>query len=329
MTRSLLLSAMLICTVMCTSASRHHHTGLAIGGEGRCLVVQPAPESPQFIAVEARCAIVSSAASRRSLNAWSLVWDVRADGYSYATLEFDNRNHTDGIDADRAILRVGHIGSGTDSVTATTAITSGISFDYRHNSLLMEWSEGETRIYGGNRGMSLLLRFPSPPPAGGSCGIMSRSAVAPLDIVTEARQRPDTRLHTGLTIAGIDSLITAASGDPLTGYWEYLDRDNDPDRARPGGRYSLAVIPAGPTGNYDIIYLGGAQVNAGQWLTGMIKGRLSATPFMDHYTLTWYDAMCQDVVSELHADLTRPAILTLNFPLMRTSMRFARCKIAP
>lgn len=290
-------------------------------------VIQPASASPDFVAVEARCAVVQSASSRRSISSWSLVWDVSSDSsYSYATLEFDNRNRADGIDADRATLRAGRVTAGADSVAATVAITSGISFDGRHNSLLMEWSAGETRIYGGNRGLSLLLRFPSLPPSGGECGIMSGSAVAPLDIVTEARHRADTRLHTSLTPADIDSLI-AASDDPVAGYWEYLDRDNDPDRARPGGRYTLAIIPSGTAGRYDIIYASGARVNAGQWQCGMIKGHLTSTAFVDHYTLEWFDAMCQPVVSELHADLTRPAILALNFPLMRTTMRFARRKM--
>lgn len=128
---------------------------------------------------------------------------------------------------------------------------------------------------------------------------MSGSAVAPLDIVTEARHRADTRLHTSLTPADIDSLI-AASDDPVAGYWEYLDRDNDPDRARPGGRYTLAIIPSGTAGRYDIIYASGARVNAGQWQCGMIKGHLTSTAFVDHYTLEWFDAMCQPVVSELH-----------------------------
>lgn len=35
--------------------------------------------SPDFVAVEARCAVVQSASSRRSISSWSLVWDVSSD----------------------------------------------------------------------------------------------------------------------------------------------------------------------------------------------------------------------------------------------------------
>ena len=84
-------------------------------------------------------------------------------------------------------------------------------------------------------------------------------------------------------------------GSPV-GVWEYLDRDTDSRRAMIGGRYRLGIVEAsdGRKGEYDIVYLGGAEVNPSKWRQGMLKGRL------------------------------KNAILSLNFPLMKSTIRFYR-----
>lgn len=115
----------------------------------------------------------------------------------------------------------------------------------------------------------------------------------------------------------------AASRDPLEGFWTYFDRENDPLYARPGGRYTLACI-ADDDGGYTLIYVDGAQVNASQWRAGMIKGRLIPTPFRDQYDLIWYDAEMLPITADIHARVEQNALMTLSFPLLKTTLRLAK-----
>lgn len=109
----------------------------------------------------------------------------------------------------------------------------------------------------------------------------------------------------------------------IEGFWEFLDRENDPKWARPGGFYTLAVVPD-CSGGYDILYISGAQTQASKWEPYMIKGHLSVTNFVNHYRLTWYDAEFRDAGPECSADLLPENILQLNFPLHHAKLRFSR-----
>ena len=122
----------------------------------------------------------------------------------------------------------------------------------------------------------------------------------------------------------------------IEGVWQFLDRDTDAAWAEPGGFYRLGVVRHAETPEsgrflwngkppvYDIIYLDGASVNAGRWLPGMIKGRMYATPFENHYDVVWFDSKMEWMGREVSADFTAPSILSFHFPLHRALMRFAR-----
>lgn len=116
----------------------------------------------------------------------------------------------------------------------------------------------------------------------------------------------------------------SGTGNPVEGYWSYLDRENDPQYATVGGRYRLAVV-ADPDcrGAYDILYVEGAEKFPGSWHAGMKKGRLTPTRFAGHYDLEWNDASFLPIRHDIHAQFSDDgAILTLSFPLYRTSVRF-------
>lgn len=115
----------------------------------------------------------------------------------------------------------------------------------------------------------------------------------------------------------------AASSDPMEALWQPLDHSNDPDYGRLGGDYMLATLSDGH-GGYDIVYLGGAGVYRQYWKPGMLKGRLSKTIFIDSYTLWWLDATFEPVARDAFARVEQDAILTLDFPHYKTSMRFSR-----
>lgn len=126
-----------------------------------------------------------------------------------------------------------------------------------------------------------------------------------------------------LTLDQIIVRLQSTPGSPA-GLYTSLDRENDPQRAIPGGFYKLAVLPDSVTGGYDIIYLEGATVNKDSWKTGMMKGKLIPTIFYNHYDLVWYDSNHKVIDSEIFCNIIDGTIMQLNFPLYSTKMRFSR-----
>lgn len=143
----------------------------------------------------------------------------------------------------------------------------------------------------------------------------------------------------------------AATANGIEGIWEFLDRDTNARIAEPGGAYRLAVVPhrhtawcgcpasdkidgtyrmERPAGAkdanavYDVVYLGGGRIYEKYWSPGMVKGRLYATGFENHYALQWFDSEMLPIGTEISADFTAPSILAFNFPLLKSTLRFSR-----
>lgn len=140
-------------------------------------------------------------------------------------------------------------------------------------------------------------------------------------IVTEYIPDIVSELSTGLNEDEINKLISGKS-QPC-GVWTALDRDTDSRRALAGGRYKLAVVPRNDEG-FDIIYLDGAEVNPSAWKTGMRKGILKPTIFTDHYDLIWYDSKMVPIEFDASASVEQGVILTLSFPILKSTLRFSR-----
>ncbi len=141
-------------------------------------------------------------------------------------------------------------------------------------------------------------------------------------LCVEGAGSPERLASTGWTIETLKEYVTKST-DPAEGFWRYLDRENDPAYARPGGRYTLATV-RNDSGQYDIIYVDGAQTYGDRWKPMMLKGILSPTIFSGHFDLAWYDSAFEAIDEDIHADITDGAILTLSFPLLKTKMRFSK-----
>ena len=169
--------------------------------------------------------------------------------------------------------------------------------------------------------------------------------MAVTDMHLKWRRSPGDVLRSGWTENAVLTLLdTPEESRPAAmGVWEFLDRDTESEMAEPGGRYRLAVMPhrkefvselpaaagslQGVEPDYDIVYLSGALSNGNRWEPGMLKGHLYSTSFTDHYRMVWYDAYFESMGEEVTADITPDgAILSANFPLYRSGMRFARVK---
>lgn len=109
----------------------------------------------------------------------------------------------------------------------------------------------------------------------------------------------------------------------VEGEWEFLDREVKNENVNVGGAYRLRIVPC-PDG-YEMLYLGGADVNEGIWKPGCVKGLLKPSAFRGDYDLVWYDAIGREIKGEQNAVLSADdALLQLNFPLAKTSLRFRR-----
>ncbi|MDE5633739.1 MAG: hypothetical protein K2I51_03610, partial [Muribaculaceae bacterium] len=97
--------------------------------------------------------------------------------------------------------------------------------------------------------------------------------------------RRKSALITSWTTDSLAAYFSSAQHlDPIEGVWTFLDRDNDPRWALPGGFYTLAIVRSGNNPEeFDILYLSGARTNSTMRKACMLKGRLTSTRFLDHY----------------------------------------------
>ncbi|MCM1035894.1 MAG: hypothetical protein NC406_01035 [Bacteroides sp.] len=116
--------------------------------------------------------------------------------------------------------------------------------------------------------------------------------------------------------------LATAGGDPRCSLWTYFDRDTDPLRSRPGGRYELASTVA-PDGRVLLVYLGGAADRADEWRPGRIKAEMRPTLIPGVYDLTWYAADGSAISLDAGATIEQH-LLTVQFPDRRATLRFRR-----
>lgn len=108
------------------------------------------------------------------------------------------------------------------------------------------------------------------------------------------------------------------SNDSIEGLWRYLDRDTDAAKVRMSKRYALATVSTG--NGYEII-----SINPDG--TAEYKGNMTPTVFEDHFDLVWHDANGRRLDDENSATLSDSRfILRLDFPLLKSTLRFSRQK---
>lgn len=115
----------------------------------------------------------------------------------------------------------------------------------------------------------------------------------------------------------------AASDDRLEALWSYLDRNTEPKHAVLADEYRIATVADG-AGGYDIVLLEGPWQN--RTVPPLhVKGKLLRTPFIDHFDLEWIDAHGNSLTHDTSADFELDgAVLKLNFPLLKSTVRFRR-----
>lgn len=260
----------------------------------------------------------------------SLLWNVAdSANYSAATLYYGRDGFDNTFDHDFATLTVRRVTAGTDSLLLSQRIEAAYAIPAAENAFAISLTAGATSL------LSLLFGHPLPEEVADVAdgfdpalpvGIAAVGALSLSLVVTDVELPAEEGIAAAVySPEEIERLIAGADAASPVGIWEYLDRDTDNVRARSGGRYRVAVVPARGSEGFDIVYLGGAEVNPSAWRPGMIKGRLRPTPFAGHFDLMWVDSSLTPLRDDTHASLdTSNAILTLSFPLLNSSLRLYR-----
>ncbi len=200
------------------------------------------------------------------------------------------------------------------------------------NSYLLEWNatSDTLNVYAGHDKIRLCGRVKIPAPSGIAPVTFASTGTSTVSLlVAEEKEIPRERRLQGMSADSITAVIDRHHHEFPAGVYRYLDRSTDPDIARHGGRYSLAILPDPQAkGRYVIYYLSGAEVDSDFWKAGMIKGYLSVTPFRNQYDLEWFDAHGNPIPSgndSYAVTDSNAATLTLTFPsLGSATLRFSR-----
>lgn len=260
---------------------------------------------------------------RRGAREWGVLWNYRGErDYVKAVIKFGDMAFNDGIYDESAVLSVVKVVDGVETVLSDLTVDEGLDFGDGFNSFRLVVDDVSARLYIGSRmqRMAGIVPFDRDIPGAvgivGSCGLQCSRVSVTYDV------RPDRQFARFESIEEMDGYLKSSS-DAIEGYWRYLDRDNDRRMAMPGGEYILSII-GNSDGSYDMYYVSGAKVNSGNWIPLQLKGRLIPTVFVNHFDLVWRDAMEDEMSAEQSATISDGSLLTLNFPLYDTQLRFCR-----
>lgn len=257
---------------------------------------------------------------------WGVVFNMDDRGNYYAVvLSCDNSAPFDDI-ADQRTMQVSLVKNdgGSPIELASTTVCKGVSLEDDLNTVCVDVDDRSVRVSIGKDELQEVLEANVSRPSGTVwvgylVGAGSRVSIerAVLTIENENQVAATTRW----TLDALDEYL-ATSIDPMEGYWKYLDRDMEDKWLRLGGRYTLAVVRADD--GYDLIYIDGAQVKKSQWQPCMLKGHITRTQFTGNYDLCWIDATMEPISEDCYAAIENGVILTLNFPIYKSQVRFAK-----
>lgn len=149
------------------------------------------------------------------------------------------------------------------------------------------------------------------------------------DPVTDIRLQKRIPLRMA-RFAGVSDVLgyLAQSSDSTEGAWEYMDREMLDDGVVLGGYYRLATV-RNEEGGYDIILLDRVSKYPSLWHPLAIRGSLCPTIFPNNFDLKWTDGRRLEVFSDetWAAIELGGTVLKLNFPLLKSTLRFRRVPI--
>ncbi len=257
---------------------------------------------------------------------WGVVFNKDDSGtYCAVVLSCDNSTPFEDI-LDQRTMYVSVIKNdhGRIAQLASTTLTSGVSLEDELNTVSIDVGEQAVHISMGKDELVRVLEVPVTRPVGTVrvgylVGAGSRVSIERAVLTIENDKQ--VTVASRWTLDELDQYLSSST-DPIEGYWKYLDRDMEEKWLRLGGRYTLAVVRADD--GYDLLYIDGAQVKKSQWHPCMVKGHITKTQFSGNYDLRWIDATMEPIGEDAYATVENGVILTLNFPIYKSQVRFAK-----
>ncbi len=275
--------------------------------------------------VEVRCAIADEKANReKDRYWWGIAWDCD-DAYNYRYLKITSQNSDFGdfLDKRQAVISVGMVSDGVDVELQSVVVKHDVAEVRQFNSVALDWRDDGLNVFFGARTLNRVLSAEMRHPLKSAVRIESSASVDVEYVVVESVPDPAKELYSGWSVATLRERLTNTL-DAKEGIWRFFDRETDDNRARLGGRYTLACVSDGASG-YLLLYCEGAEVNSSSWVPLMIKGRLTATQYENNYDLVWYDSMMIPMSSEDFVYFnTESALMSLNFPIHKSKIRLSK-----
>lgn len=315
--------ALLPLTLHAQFSSRVYHDSIRTLSDTIIALPSPASDGLRAAALEMR-GRMPKADIGSPLQAIGILWDINPekDRFNRASIRPLDPMPDEVMDSRSIEFRIERHTPSGDSLILKNRLRNGFGLGRAANTLGIEidLKNGETVVYGGDGEPVEIARITTLPPKYPTMGIQAEGEAEISLLVTEWMTDPSEKLKTSWTIETLREYLGRAKAPE--GFYHYLDRLNDPRYCRMGGTYSLALV-RNLDGGFDIIYVGGAQTGAEKWETGMLKGRLEPTIFENHYDLIWFDAMMESLSAECSAEIEQNAILSLSFPLLKSSVRYS------
>jgi hypothetical protein len=281
----------------------------------------PRLSAERVTALEARVAMSDAKVGSRRKQQWHLTWG--SDSSCMVGLTFDFRNYLDGVSTTAAVASLEVNG-------LSYKISKDVDLSGGFNSVAIEWNDRDgdvATISVGNKILQEIAEVQLSRPVGEEririLGNPQSTKVDVCELILETTVVPEQKLATDWDENSLMEHFASDYCAPIEGVWDYMDRENEPRIAQPGGRYRVGIVANG-SGGYDIIYMDGAKVNSDKWHCGMLKGRLQPTIFTGQYRLEWYDATFEPISTDTYAELSQSALLTLQFPTLSASIRLSK-----
>lgn len=265
---------------------------------------------------------VRLAADGRDCSKWSLIWNYTDNAnFCRATLSLPPDEKHSELYSPEALIEVVRFTDGSAEEVNSIKLAHAIDDGRGMNSMKLIYDGRRAILYAGSTDQHEVCSVPFD----ASGGVAAFFCDGPVMV-----QRIDVRGHaiTAPRKCGYESVEQLAehiraSSDAMEGFWAYLDRSNDPEKAVAGGRYTLATVRHGDV--YQIVYIKGAEVASSAWHPLQVKGMLSPTIFRGNYDMEWITSDMQLITEDTDAQLSDDgAILTLRFPVLGAQMRMRR-----
>lgn len=211
-----------------------------------------------------------------------------------------------------------------NTLEKVVTLKDGVDCHTGQNNWRLTVENGVATLLGGNHSLQTLLSFPFNLENISEFGFTANpGACITVGDITFSDNSPQMNL-VGTSWSNPDHLrnYLAASKDTMEGYWTVFDRTLEESLLQLGGDYRFAIVKAND--EYQLIYLGGARINAAEWLPGMVKAHIEEDFFPGIYNVTWIDSEGLPLSNGIKAQAGDGDTLTIQFPYHSSSLRLRK-----